>query len=68
MCLPWWNFTGGAFAVFGCFVTLKCCGLNGLPLAALPLDAVFADVAVVPSVDLPPFATSPPLAAFPVCP
>src|ERR1041385_615555 len=33
MRLPCWNFTGGAFAVFGCFAMLKCCGLIGLPAA-----------------------------------
>src|SRR5204863_171309 len=40
MCLPSWNFTGGAFAVFGCFGRSKCCGLTGLPaVAALPAPA-----------------------------
>src|SRR6266436_6257757 len=35
MCLPCWNFTAGAFAVFGCFERLKCCGLSGLPTPAV---------------------------------
>src|SRR5206468_11057845 len=47
MCLPCWNFTGGAFAVFGCFERLKCCGLTGLPWANFPFAALWPAVVAV---------------------
>ena len=47
MRLPCWNFTGGAFAVFGCFGRLKCCGLTGLPCANFPFAAFWPETVAV---------------------
>src|SRR2546430_1512273 len=64
MRLPCWNFTEGAFAVFGCLGTLKCCGLIGLPAAALLLAILFpACVAAGVCPRLPPSFFSPPFSA-----
>ena len=47
MRLPCWNFTGGAFAVFGCFGRLKCCGLIGFPWANFPFPAFWPETVAV---------------------
>src|SRR5438876_4684173 len=70
MRLPGWNFTGGAFAVFGCFGTSKCCGLIGLPaVAALPAPAALPTSPGLPtSVGFAVAFALPAPAAFPTSP
>jgi len=47
MRLPCWNVTRGAFAVFGCFARLKCCGLSGLFFANFPFAAFWFETVAV---------------------
>src|SRR5881394_3879557 len=55
MCLPWWKVIGATFVGVVLVGRLKCCGLNGLPVAiALPVAVVFpAVVAALTSAGLP---------------
>jgi hypothetical protein len=61
-----WNFTGGAFAVFGCFATLKCCGLNGFPAATPAFPGLPPGPGLGAPAGLPAAAASPVVAALPL--